>query len=200
VVEGNVCGSGDGVTATGTITGTATRTAGGGGGGGGATPTACATVASIVSECANGDDEYLSEPLDVQAGCYCYMTNGKTVSWVPEQFGGAASQCAAWAQTADPEDYTLYSALARVCTVAGDFLGDGSSVTTMADASGGRQTAAVATSTSSPLAAQTGFAATATGASPAATTSSKPSAAGALAVQKSLAFGVAVAVMGLFFA
>lgn len=157
----------------------------------------CDKVSEILKECAAGDAKWLDEPTDVQAACYCYETDGKTVSWVPDEFDGAASQCASWAKTAQPDNYSGYLDLSNLCHDAGDFIGSGSSMSSTASSS------THATSTGVPAAAETGSGTkpAATASPPGATATSTPTAKNAadgLAMHKSLALGAAGAVVALF--
>ncbi|KAI0132322.1 hypothetical protein BJ170DRAFT_242765 [Xylariales sp. AK1849] len=120
-------------------------------------PTGCSSVIEIFSECAGDSESFYSAPSKSQAACYCYQSDSQTISWVPDYFDGFASECAAWAKTADTDDYSAYSQFATLCDSYGDFLTAGGT-TTIAKSTTTKSTTTKSSSrtSSTPTAAQTG--------------------------------------------
>ncbi|KAH8681455.1 hypothetical protein BX600DRAFT_429390 [Xylariales sp. PMI_506] len=201
-VEGNVCagGGGGGVTATPTATAktsqpTITEAA--------TVPAACSTVLSILSFCADGDTAFLELPIQTQAECYCYLSDtiAHTITWAPDLFDGYGSQCAQWAKTADPTDYSALAVYGTVCSALGDFLEttDAGGVTTTkgsASKTSGGAGGLLGTSTTGKITSTTAKSTATVTVSP--TTTSSKNAANNLHEQSSIIAGLGAFVMGLF--
>src|SRR5436853_3315422 len=86
--------------------------------GAGEAQAACASVVIAIEFCESVSPGFDSFTPASQAPCLCYSSK----SWVPTFFDGAIATCAAYARTADPEDYSLIAEFTGFCSSIGDIL------------------------------------------------------------------------------
>jgi ribosomal protein S18 len=80
-----------------------------------AAPPGCTNAANLITACEDAISGFDNLPGNEQALCICY--DGTT--WDPSYFDDAVAQCASYAQTADPTDYSSIASLEGFCTKEG---------------------------------------------------------------------------------
>ncbi len=83
-------------------------------------PVACTEWSSAISFCKSASPGFVSMDLTSQAPCLCYSST----FWIPSTFDVWAQQCANWAFTADPTDYSVVAGWEGLCTSAGNVLAE----------------------------------------------------------------------------
>ncbi|KAK1755839.1 hypothetical protein QBC47DRAFT_198026 [Echria macrotheca] len=74
-------------------------------------PAGCTSFVSIFNSCSDKLDGFSTLPLSDLASCFCYDKSGNYNT----RFDNYASSCAPFAKTADPQDYSVISALGTFC-------------------------------------------------------------------------------------
>ncbi|KAN0089818.1 hypothetical protein V8E51_018397 [Hyaloscypha variabilis] len=83
-------------------------------------PAACSTWEYAIDFCKSASPGFVSLPATEQVPCLCYEGSGTALEWDPSAFDDAVAECAAWAYTADAEDYTIIDSWAGICTEVGN--------------------------------------------------------------------------------
>ncbi|EPE30722.1 hypothetical protein GLAREA_03689 [Glarea lozoyensis ATCC 20868] len=78
----------------------------------------CSTVSRLIDSCSSATRGFTDARVASQAACLCYSSS----TWSPDNFDDGVRTCAEYVRTADPTDYSIFTALSGFCTSAGDVL------------------------------------------------------------------------------
>lgn len=93
----------------------------------------CSTAYSAIAFCESVTPGFTTLPETRQAPCLCYSS----ASWRPDFFDNAVSNCATYARTASPSDYSAIAALNSFCTSVGDVAAQATGSSTRGGGGGG---------------------------------------------------------------